>query len=44
MMMIMMMMTMVGWRPPRGGGQAHRDTALKLIASHFTEIQNWGSC
>ena len=22
----------------------HRDTALKLIASHFAKIQNCGSC
>ena len=22
----------------------HRDTALELIAVHFAEIQNWGSC
>ena len=47
MMMMMMMMTMVvlmmlahGLRPPRGGDRAQRDTVLKLIAIHFTEIQN----
>ena len=40
----MMVMPTHGWRPPRGGGRAQRDTALKLIASHFAKIQNWGSC
>ena len=42
--MMMMMMPTHGWRPPRGGGQAQRATALKLIASHFAKIQNWASC
>ena len=33
-----------GWRPPRGGERAQRDTAPKLIVIHFAKIQNWGGC
>ena len=33
-----------GWRPPRGGKRAQRDSALKLIVIHFAKIQNWGRC
>ena len=33
-----------GWRPPRGGERAQRDTAPKLIVIEFAEIQNWGRC
>ena len=53
MMLIMKMLMMAhpwletssrGWRPPHVGGWVQRDTALKLIASHFAKIQNWGSC
>ena len=43
-MMIMMMIMMLGhgWRPPRGGEQAQRDTAPKMIVIDFAEIQNRG--
>ena len=44
MMIMMMMMLAHGWRPPRGGKRAQRDTALKLIVIHFAKIQNWGRC
>ena len=48
MMMILMVMMMLmlahGWRPPRGGERAQRDSALKLIAIHLVEFQNWGRC
>ena len=48
MMMMKMMMKMMmmghGWRPPRGGERAQRDSALNLIAIHLAEIQNWGRC
>ena len=44
-MMIIIMMTLAdGWIPPHGGKQAQGDTVLKLIAIHFTEIQNCGRC
>ena len=33
-----------GWRPPRGGERAQRDTAPKLIVIDFAAIQNWGTC
>ena len=33
-----------GWRPPRGGERAQRDTAPKVIVAVFAEIQNWGRC
>ena len=33
-----------GWRPPRGGKRAQRDSALKLIVIHFAKFQNWGRC
>ena len=42
MMMMMMMMLAHGWRPPRGGERAQRDTAPKAIVIDFAEIQNWG--
>ena len=45
MMMVMMMMMLAhGWRLPRGGKRAQRDSALKLIVIHFAKIQNWGRC
>ena len=46
MMMTMMMILMIktGWRPLRGNEHAQRDTALKLIAIHLAEIENWGRC
>ena len=33
-----------GWRPPRGGKRAQRDTAPKLIVIDLAEILNWGRC
>ena len=48
MMMIMMIMAHAqlahGWKPPRDGERVQRDSALKLIAIHLAEIQNWGRC
>ena len=42
--MMMMGVLARGWRPPRGGKRAQRDSALKLIVIHFAKIQNWGRC
>ena len=44
MIMKMVLIKMIGWRPPCGGERAQRDSALKLIAIHLAEIQNWGKC
>ena len=43
-MMMMMMMLAHGWRPPRGGERAQRDSAPTLMGIHLAEIQNWGRC
>ena len=42
--MIMIMMLVQGWRPPCGGNGSRRDTAVKVIAIHFADIQSWGKC
>ena len=44
MVVIVMLILAHGWRPPRGGKRAQRDSVLKLIVIHFAKIQNWGRC
>ena len=44
MTIIVMLMLSHAWRPPRGFERVQRDSAPKLIAIHFVEIQNWGRC
>ena len=44
MVVVVVMMLTHDLRPPRGGELAQRDTALKLIAIHLAELQNWGMC
>ena len=43
-MTIMMMILVHGWRPPRSGEQAQRDTTRKLIVTYVNEIHNWDRC